>query len=141
MGDNIQLTLEQGWTEYQGSAPLELSHSNPSAWFDITVGSTSASSAYAVGQQYISTFGLTDPQVVYDGSQSLSWTTFTQAAIFTVSGTVTSSQSSGTVYGEVIALLNPQTQTGAEISANASDMSNYSQVSQSVTYMVDSLAD
>ncbi len=144
VADNISLTLAQGWSIAQNGNPLELKHSNPGAGFVIQILQTSAASASALGQQFLnSTVGqaVTGLQVTDQGGDNLTWTTFTQVAVYSISGTVTTSQGSTPIAGQVFALLNPQTHAGAEIYAVSANATNYTSVNQSVLQMVNSLAD
>lgn len=75
------------------------------------------------------------------GSKSLDWTTFTQVAVYTISGSVTTDQASQPIFGQVFALINPQKQIGAEIYTVSDTSAHYSSVNQSVLDMVNSLQD
>ncbi len=144
IGDNISLTLAQGWSVAQSGNPLEVKHSNPGSGFVVQVLQTSASSASDLGQQFLNSTlsqAVTGLQVTDQGGGNLTWTTFTQVAVYSISGTVTTSQGSTTIAGQVFALLNPQTHLGAEIYAVAANATDYTSVNQSVLQMVNSLAD
>jgi hypothetical protein len=144
LGNGIALTPAQGWTRASSSTPVELNHSNPGAGFLIQVIQTSATSASALGQQFLTSDvgqAVTNLQVTDQGSKNLNWTTFTQVAVYTISGSVTSAQTSQPIFGQVFALVNPQKQIGAEIYSASDTSSDYSSVNQSVLDMVNSLQD
>jgi hypothetical protein len=75
------------------------------------------------------------------GTTNLTWKTFSQVNIYTINGSVTTTQGSQPVSGQVFALLNPQTHLGAEIYAASDTSADYTSVNQSVLTMVNSLAD
>jgi hypothetical protein len=144
IGDNISLTVAQGWSVAQSGNPLEVKHSNPGSGFVVQVLQTSASSASDLGQQFLNSTlsqAVTGLQVTDQGGGNLTWTTFTQVAVYSISGTVTTSEGSTSIAGQVFALLNPVTHLGAEIYAVAANATDYTSVNQSVLQMVNSLAD
>ncbi len=75
------------------------------------------------------------------GSKNLTWTTFSQIHVYTISGALTTAQASQPVFGQVFALLNPRTHIGAEIYTVSDTASDYSAVNQSTLNMLNSLAD
>jgi hypothetical protein len=144
VGDNIDLTLAQGWTIGSSGNPISLKHSNPGAGFLIQVVQTTATSASAFGQQFLSqtlSQAISNLQVNNQGSSNLTWKTFTEVNIYTVNGAVTTAQGSQPIFGQVFALLNPQTHLGAEIYSASGSSADYTSVNQTVLAMVNSLAD
>ncbi len=144
VGSSITLTYPSDWTEASGSSQgFNFDHSNPVAAFHILVGTTQATTASAIGQNYLSGLGqnITNLQVTDQGTGSTGWSTLTQFALYTITGSITSAQSSSPVFGQVWAMLNPQTHIGAEISGISDTSADYSAVQTEVHDMVTSLAD
>jgi hypothetical protein len=112
--------------------------------FLIQVGQTTATSATALGQQFLSSTisqAVQNLQATDLGPKNLNWTTFSQIVGYQISGSVTTTQATQPVFGQVFALLNPKTHLGAEIYTVSANSSNYSAVNASVLNMIDSLAD